>query len=420
MQLGEIFVKVALAGNKDVVAGLKNISKGFKDLMSSSLEAKVMLGAVLYGFEKLFSSSARTGAELYAFSKAFGLSTEALQNWQFALSKYGVEANEVQGAISGIVKAQSDFIYGQGDVRAFSILGITDVTHKNANQLFNEVINGLKKVSTVEAIQVAKSLGFSDRMLAGIRSVNYERDKPPKNLLLTDEQKKQLQDVNASIILFKLRFTKMWDVFVAEQGKQVVSIIEGVAKGIIKTVEWTQKLSDKFIALKGIIPALGLLIVSAFSPLTALVLATTALLAFSASMEEKEKEVDSVVGMKGKMDELHENRRKKYGEFLGDVFNKISPAIRMAFNAESEPEQISNAMAKGAMKDADLTNIRKAMDSTGIFTKGGSTSNTTINNHQTLSLNGQQGGKLDADTSIKDAWKILMPVQSSPPATFTP
>lgn len=124
------------------------------DGVSASAGAAVgVVASLAVGLGKLTMDTAKTADNLLTLSSTTGLSTDALQEYEYAAELVDVSSDTMQGALTKMVKSMSSAKDGTGDAaEAYKELGIkvTD-SHgalKDANTVFYQAIDALGKVKS--------------------------------------------------------------------------------------------------------------------------------------------------------------------------------------------------------------------------------------------------------------------------------
>lgn len=102
MKIGDFFAEVTVKGGKKSADEVKAVDKEMKSLWSSGLAVKAMLATAFYGFGRMTANAGDMGASMQSFALSTGQSALALQQWQTALRKSNVSAEEVEATMRSI------------------------------------------------------------------------------------------------------------------------------------------------------------------------------------------------------------------------------------------------------------------------------------------------------------------------------
>lgn len=122
------------------------------DGVSASGAAAVgIIGAIVTGLGKLTISTSKTADNLLTLSSTTGMSTDALQEFEYASELLDVSSNTLQGSLTKLIKNMSTARDGTGEAaEAFKTLHIkvanSNGSLKDANEVFYKAIDALGKV----------------------------------------------------------------------------------------------------------------------------------------------------------------------------------------------------------------------------------------------------------------------------------
>lgn len=104
MNVGELFIKLGVKGDGSAKKALKGTYDGLGEIRSMSLEAKAAIIGVIYGLQRMMSSSLKGGQDLANFAAFTGMSTQALQKYQYAAKLVGMSNEEMTGSFTALQK----------------------------------------------------------------------------------------------------------------------------------------------------------------------------------------------------------------------------------------------------------------------------------------------------------------------------
>lgn len=123
---------------------------GLKD---TSLEAKAAIVGAMYALERLFAASGAAGTNLTNFNALTDISTQRLQEWQYAARQAGVSGESLAGSVKGIQSTMGAIARGEGGPAGAKFIG-SMVGGFNPNQLQNTeyVLKKLQDFATNPAV----------------------------------------------------------------------------------------------------------------------------------------------------------------------------------------------------------------------------------------------------------------------------
>ena len=304
MKVADLFVNIALKGADTVGKGLGFASKGMKDLVSTSLEAKVAVAGVIYGLERLTGWASQAGMDLTKFSTVTGLSAQELQKWQYMANKYDVTAEEMSTTIRNLQNELVNIATGASSGEGFGRLGIDITKAKDAFDVFQQLTEKAKTGNPAIMSNLMKSAGISDNMFQMMRMVNFERDKMSKNFGISDKEIDQLTRVNKQWKDFWYTLRSFGLHAVAKEGSLAVKELSESFKYLLRGIDYVTKLEKQFHGLKFAIGAIGVVLALAFAPMATIISGIILLMAeLQKRKEGKENLIDKGLdAVKGKKD----------------------------------------------------------------------------------------------------------------------
>lgn len=112
--VGDLYVNLGVKGSEKTVGALTDVKKGFGEITSMSIEAKAAILAAVYGFEQLMSASGHMGTALLNSSTLLGMSTQTLQQYQYAARQAGASNEEMTSTFKTLSGAMASIKVGQG------------------------------------------------------------------------------------------------------------------------------------------------------------------------------------------------------------------------------------------------------------------------------------------------------------------
>lgn len=144
---------------------VEGIAKGVAALGTVALGVTAAAGAFI-------NSVAKEAAELDALSQKTGISTDALQEWQYAARKSGVDAKAVTNDLVNLQKTMASPIPGQFNSNLMMLgVSVRDASgkFKTTDKVLEDLAGRFKTMSQARATQWASKLGISDSTLTLLR-----------------------------------------------------------------------------------------------------------------------------------------------------------------------------------------------------------------------------------------------------------
>jgi hypothetical protein len=102
IKAGELVVEIFVKGKDEAAKALKSTKDWLTDVSNEGLATKAAIVAAIASAERFISSALNTANTLHQFGVKTGLSTERLQQWQYAMGQSGISAEQTQSAIEGL------------------------------------------------------------------------------------------------------------------------------------------------------------------------------------------------------------------------------------------------------------------------------------------------------------------------------
>lgn len=253
-----------------VVGKLSGLGKMAGAAFGAFLGANVAQGAFA-----LFDGIAEGADHLGDMAERFGISTDALQEWQYAAKLSGAEAEDMTAALARLQNAAGD------SAASLSQLGIATKNasgeFKGADELLGDVAEAFEKIQNpTERVNKAMALfGRSGAKLVPLLSKGRKGVK---------ELRKEFKDLGGGFSKETIevagkykdsldRLNVTWLSFKSRLGAAVLPLVEKFVEVAVKVVavvnRWSDALKpiiDRSNILKGVAIALGVALVAAFAP----------------------------------------------------------------------------------------------------------------------------------------------------------
>lgn len=375
---------VTILGVK-LAGGALGMLKSFKDGIADASRHITFLGlsvtaaATVTGL--FIKGVADEAASLDKLSQKTGISTDAIQEWQYAAKKSGVDAKAVTNDLVALQKTMSSPIPGQFN----TTMAMFGVSARNSNgqlkttdKLLEDMADKFKGMSAQRAAQWASKFGISDDTLlllrkgtVGIEELRKEAHKlggiiPQDSVKIAANFNKKLAELQFSIrgitsqvaIATIPAISRLVDGFkeLIENNREFISLglqslMGGIVNGFDRFLEVVGKIFDKFKpltdAIKNFLPEMegtelvthlvtgaltGLLII--FSPLIAkFALIGAAVLAATVLFEDFFTFLESGGGVTGKLFDAFAERWPDLFNSLSKLWNWLKNNIEPAFDA---------------------------------------------------------------------------------------
>ena len=294
MTIAELFVKIGVAGAEGVTKSLGRVQTSLGGLLDSSLATKAGILGVIAGLERLTGFASQVGMDLTKFNMTTGLSTAALQNWQYMGQKFDVTGQEMASTITGLQTTMTDMMLGKGMPEGAAALGIKMT--RDPYNLMEQLTKKAKELPPDVARNLIKSFGISDNVFQMMRSVNLEMDKIKGKDIISTKEIKKLTDINKAWKDMWFGMRTMGIKIVAKEGLGAVEELGNAFRLLADAGKYVFDLVEKFKPLKFILIAIAGIVALMFSPFTAAIAAATALIAILSDIQKFREGKASVIG----------------------------------------------------------------------------------------------------------------------------
>jgi hypothetical protein len=250
MTIAELFVNLGVKNEGSAQKALTGVHKTLGEISSTSLAAKAAIVGVIYGLERMMSYSAQMGMGLKQFTDFTGLSTDALQRWQYAARQSGVSAGEMTASIKGVQQAMGDMLLGKGAPEGMGLFPRTvGFDMKKAQDTFY-VMEKLKESSRIApptiANPVLKSFGLGENTIAFLKTTKVELDKIKPSNLFSGGEISQLSKVEVAWSNFGRKLEMAMGHLTAKHGLTIVKELSNVTDQVLRLADTLALLSTRF------------------------------------------------------------------------------------------------------------------------------------------------------------------------------
>lgn len=149
--LADVAMGMADTFGLSVPPAMQNTISKLDGVSASGAAAVGMIGAMVAGLAKLTIGTSQTADNLLTLSSTTGLSTDALQEFEYASELLDVSSDTMQGSLTKLIKNMAAAKGGTGETaEAFKTLHIkvanSNGSLKDANEVFYKAIDALGKV----------------------------------------------------------------------------------------------------------------------------------------------------------------------------------------------------------------------------------------------------------------------------------
>jgi len=254
VKIAELFVNLGLKGDDKATKGLSNVNKGLKEIGSTSLAVKAAIVGVIYGLQKMMMDSAQVGTGMTNFNALTGLSTQRLQEWQYAARQAGVSSDDLAGSVKGVQNSMTNMLLGKGAPEGLSMLANKVGFDKNRARDTFYVMEQMQKFAQVVPPDIAanmlKSFGASESVIAAMMRNKFTQDIMSKAPKFSPGELANLDRVNIAWDNMGAKIKMAFGHFTAGHGLKIVQDISKIATEVVKLTGSLVILADKLKVFK--------------------------------------------------------------------------------------------------------------------------------------------------------------------------
>lgn len=328
IKAGEFFLNLGVKSPEKALGAMGSVNKAMLDMKSNGIAAKAAVVGAIYALKRMIMSSAQLGTGLEQFKNLTGESTDALQRWQYAMMKTGVDATETESAIKSVQETMGKMRMNLGAPSGMAVLQETvGFDHEKASKtmyVMDKLRQYLKTDKDItRANQVAASFGLSPGVIQGMRAGTLELDKISSSKILSESTIARLAKVNSAWLEFQNTWKLMQARLVADFGLKRVDTLQNSLKFISTTTADINKLLKQVPALQNAMVAAGVAISAAWAPLTA-----------------------TVGGVIIALSDLQKYKEGRYGEMATARLMGLDPAKRKEVNEQLQRDMTDPSKTK--------------------------------------------------------------------------
>lgn len=262
MNIGELFVNLGIKGSDKTVKELGSVQKGMSEVYSTSLEAKVAIVGAMYALEQLFAASGKMGTNLSNFNAILGVSTQTLQEYQFAARQVGVSNEAVEGTFKSLQSSITKTLTGQGAPKGLSrvamLTGGVSTQDLEAYQKSPELfLKRLQQYAQKEGNaglrnEMLRSFGLGDDMIAALVKNTFTDENFKKAPKYSEREVQSLAKADAAWRNLGVHIQMAIGHFNSVHGGQLVGDISKITDSVLKLGDALVTLSEKLKFFKGL------------------------------------------------------------------------------------------------------------------------------------------------------------------------
>lgn len=343
-----------------------------RDSVGTLNAVRLQIIAVSAAMTYMAEKSAQLGANLLRFNQLTGLSAQKLQGLQQQAASAGVSADDVTEAIKTLQRTSVSISLGEGDGKAFQLLGLAPGQDPFA--MLQTLERAARSMPPSLFTKLAEDAGLSENVIGMLHDIR-QLPPPDQNLIFTDSEIKNLKSFdiffNTSVNKFEIAMKKLG----ASVAPFVTPLLTGLdrwAWAISRISMLITNASTEMKAFAMLMSGVAVAVFAAFFPLTTLLTGLILLVDdFLAYMRGDESYIGDFLKLFGtfidsirlKFGQLKEDLKNfAFFDFMKDLvklMTMINPAFlgaNLAYSAITGPT--GTAGAPGAMSQTNNVNIQ--------------------------------------------------------------
>lgn len=256
MQVGEMFVKLGIKGDASATKGIDKVRGGLEDVKKMSLQAKAAIVGVVFGLQRLMTGSMQQGVALQQFANFTGMSTKALQQYQFAARQAGLQNEEITQSVVGMQSAFAQLKLNKGPQEYLGYFATTlkeigkDFDYNKMEDAFytmqkmREFVEGGGTGQIDIDNQILQSLGATQGMIAGFRGGAFNENILNSAQVYSDKESKALSNVNAGWVRLGETVQKAVGRMNVKFGGQLIQDLTKITESVVKLTTQLLLLSE--------------------------------------------------------------------------------------------------------------------------------------------------------------------------------
>lgn len=252
--VAELFVKLGIQGTDKTLGALGKTKSSIGAVASQALLAKAAITGAAFALERLFKSSSSTGADLSNFNAAFGISTQKLEQYQYAARQVNVSNDSVANSFKNIQKAITDVKLGKGapeGLAQFSQLtGITEADFFDASFSPEKLIQAAQEYAKLEKDigirnAVLGSMGFDEGMIAALSKQAFQPDIMARAPVRSDQDLSALSKTQAMAANLEDKIGRAVEKLTVRYGADFMNNLSQIVDKVFQLTESLINLAEK-------------------------------------------------------------------------------------------------------------------------------------------------------------------------------
>lgn len=251
MKIADLFVNLGVKGDGPAQKALTGVRGTLGEISASGLAAKAAVIGVLYGLQRLMTTSGQAGASLMSYAGATGLSAETLQRWQYAARQANVSAEEMEGSITGLQSAMINMQMGNGVPNGMGIIAnsvdIDQSRVRDTMYMMGKLAEYAQKEKNVDfANEQLKSFGLSLAMISAMRRNAFSDSVLKRAPHYSNSEAEQLQKVNVAWGNLGSKIEMAMGHLNAKHGPQLIRDISDLTDSLLKLSDTLLTIGERF------------------------------------------------------------------------------------------------------------------------------------------------------------------------------
>jgi len=251
MNIAELFVNLGIKGTDKTVSAIVGVHGKLSDTKTMALETKAaILGAVL-AFEKMIGVSAKLGSTLSNFKTLTGISSQVLEQHQYAARQIGATNEEVTGSFMSLQEAMLAIKRGEGAPAGFQIIAQTIGGIRSNLEDMPGLLQEFQKFAQDPSVNEATkrwalgTTGMTDNMIVALERGKFSLENFKKAPTFSDKKNHSLQGAEAAMLNLEDRFKRGMSNFTANHGEKIVDDLGLITGAVFKMINALTILAEK-------------------------------------------------------------------------------------------------------------------------------------------------------------------------------
>lgn len=234
--------------------GLKGVGAGLEEVASMGFAAKAAILGALYGFEQMIAQSNKTATALTNFSALTGVSTQVVQQYEYAARQVGISSEEIQGTFAGLQEKMTQVHLGTGKPAGFELfaasMGVSakDVEEymKHPDLLMNKLQQYANKEKDIGKRNMVLESFVGKNVTAGMARNAFAPDVLKRAPVMSDREVKAVDQVAAMWRNLNWEIQRSIMGFNAAHGGQIANVFRMLVELGLKLADIILKIAEKF------------------------------------------------------------------------------------------------------------------------------------------------------------------------------